>query len=118
MNFLLLLNIIIVANTVDVFDFNTTQNINYTAININFTFPEMLEEIFPEEYMKAHLELKSDDEVREEARGGVTDKSEAEVKEGVSGVIQKGVKGEVSGGGGRDLGSWTGVLLLLLLTLF
>ena len=83
------------AETADVLDLNN-QIIEYSAKSHELD-PEMVEEIFPEEYIKAHLGLKSDDQVRDD-----------EIKHD-----------EVSGGGTRDRGvhTWIGVFLPLLFTL-
>merc|ERR1712130_449437 len=71
MNFLTTLSLVFVfgsfvqANT-DVLDLNN-QNIEYVAKS-QTPNPEILEEIFPEEYVKAHEGIKSNDKVQEEVR--------------------------------------------------
>ena len=79
------------ANT-DVFDLNN-QTIEYAAKS-QTPDPEMLEEIFPEEYMKAHSQVKNFDEFQTEE-----------------------LRHEVSGGGRRDGGvhTWMGVFFLFTL---
>ena len=104
MNFLTTLGLVFVfgsfvqANT-DVLDLNN-QNIEYVAKS-QTPNPEMLEEIFPEEYVKAHEGLKSNDEVQEEI-GSI--KVQEEVRQST-----------VSGGSKRDqraVHTWMGVFLL------
>ena len=94
MNFRLL--VIVFSSFVQADLFNN-QVIEYSAKSHELD-PEMVEEIFPEEYIKAHLGLKSDDQVRDE-----------EVRDD-----------EVSGGGTTSVcgfQTWIGVFLPLLLTL-
>ena len=94
MNFRLL--VIVFSSFVQADLFNN-QVIEYSAKSHELD-PEMVEEIFPEEYIKAHLGLKSDDQVRDE-----------EVK-----------YDEVSGGGTtseRGVHTLIGVFLPILITL-
>ena len=77
MNFPTLLGLVFVfasrslvqANS-DVLD-PSNQNIEYTAKS-HEPDPQMLEEIFPEEYIKAHLGVKNFDEVAAEVSSGGT----------------------------------------------
>merc|ERR1711971_256439 len=96
MNFRLLVIVFSSSSFVQADVFNN-QVIEYSAKSHELD-PEMVEEIFPEEYIKAHLGLKSDDQVRDE-----------EVRHD-----------EVSGGGttsDRGVHTWIGVFLPLLFTL-
>ena len=58
------------ADTADVLDLNN-QIIEYSAKSHELD-PEMVEEIFPEEYIKAHLGVKNFDEVAAEVSSGGT----------------------------------------------
>ena len=95
MNFRLL--VIVFSSFVQADNVFNNQVIEYSAKSHELD-PEMVEEIFPEEYIKAHLGLKSDDQVRDE-----------EVSDD-----------KVSGGGttsDRGVHTWIGVFVPLLFTL-
>ena len=99
MNFLLFLCLVFGSTSLNLVQANTdvlnSQNVKYEARSHELD-PEILEEIFPEDYIKAHLGVKSDDEVRED------------------------LQHEVSGGDARDRGvhTWIGVFFLFTLLLW
>merc|ERR1711934_1278308 len=91
----------LVQADIDAFGPNN-QNIEYVAKS-HEPDPHMLEEIFPEEYVKAHTGVKTVDEVQEE---------ELQAEELQAAEVQaKEVQHEVSGGGrgDRSVLTWIGV---------
>ena len=119
MNFLTLLGLVLVFASwslvqayTELFDPNN-QNIEYVAKS-HEPDPHMLEEIFPEEYVKAHSGVKSVDEFQEEElQAEELQAAEVQAEE----VQAKEVQHEVSGGGrgDRSVLTWIGVFFLFTL---
>ena len=119
MNFLAILGLVFVFASwslvqayTELFDPNN-QNIEYVAKS-HEPDPHMLEEIFPEEYVKAHSGVKSVDEFQEEElQAEELQAEEVQAEE----VQAKEVRHEVSGGGRGDHGvlTWIGVFFLFTL---
>merc|ERR1712037_952944 len=96
----------------ELFDPNN-QNIEYVAKS-HEPDPHMLEEIFPEEYVKAHSGVKSVDELQaEELQAEELQGEELQGEE----VQEEEVQHEASGGGRGDrcVLTWIGVFFLLTL---
>ena len=124
MNFLAILGLVFVFASwslvqayTELFDPNN-QNIEYVAKS-HEPDPHMLEEIFPEEYVKAHSGVKSVDEFQEEELQAEELKAEELQGEEVQAKEVQGeeVRDEVSGGGRRDRAvlTWFGVFFLFTL---
>ena len=124
MNFLAILGLVFVFASwslvqayTELFDPNN-QNIEYVAKS-HEPDPHMLEEIFPEEYVKAHSGVKSVDEFQEEELQAEELQAEELQGEEVQGeeVQEEEVQHEVSGGGRGDHGvlTWIGVFFLFTL---
>ena len=94
----------------EVLDFiDKSQNISYTAENHSLD-PELEEEIFPEEYIRSHLGIKSAVELKSDNDAA---QGSGEIEEEVTEVVPQ------SGGDARNQGVvlWIGALLPFLVTL-
>ena len=94
----------------EVLDFiDKSQNISYTAENHSLD-PELEEEIFPEEYIRSHLGIKSALHLESDNDGA---QGSGEIEEEVTEVVP------LSGGDARNHGVvlWIGALLPFLVTL-
>ena len=117
MSFLLICSIftflgssVLVQADSEVLDFiDKSQNISYTAENHSLD-PELEEEIFPEEYIRSHLGIKSAVELKSDNDGA---QGSGEIEEEVTEVVPQ------SGGDARNQGVvlWIGALLPFLVTL-
>ena len=117
MSFLLICSIftflgssVLVQADSEVLDFiDKSQNISYTAENHTLD-PELEEDIFPEEYIRSHLGIKSALHLESDNDGA---QGSGEIEEEVTEVVPQ------SGGDARNQGVvlWIGALLPLLVTL-
>ena len=117
MSFLLIYSIftflgssVLVQADSEVLDFiDKSQNISYTAENLTLD-PELEEEIFPEEYIRSHLGIKSAVELKSDNDAA---QGSGEIEEEVTEVVPQ------SGGDARNQGVvlWIGALLPFLVTL-
>ena len=117
MSFLLIYSIftflgssVLVQADSEVLDFiDKSQNISYTAENHSLD-PELEEEIFPEEYIRSHLGIKSAVELKSDNDAA---QGSGEIEEEVTEVVPQ------SGGDARNQGVvlWIGALLPFLVTL-
>ena len=117
MSFLLICSIftflgssVLVQADSEVLDFiDKSQNISYTAENHTLD-PELEEEIFPEEYIRSHLGIKSAVELKSDNDAA---QGSGEIEEEVTEVVPQ------SGGDARNQGVvlWIGALLPFLVTL-
>ena len=117
MSFLLICSIftflgssVLVQADSEVLDFiDKSQNISYTAENHSLD-PELEEEIFPEEYIRSHLGIKSAVELKSDNDAA---QGSGEIEEEVTEVVPQ------SGGDARNQGVvlWIGALLPFLVTL-
>ena len=117
MSFLLIYSIftflgssVLVQADSEVLDFiDKSQNISYTAENHTLD-PELEEEIFPEEYIRSHLGIKSAVELKSDNDAA---QGSGEIEEEVTEVVPQ------SGGDARNQGVvlWIGALLPFLVTL-
>ena len=89
--------------------FGKSQNISYTAENHTLD-PELEEDIFPEEYIRSHLGIKSAVHLESNNDGA---QGSGEIEEEVTEVVPQ------SGGNARNQGGvlWIGALLPFLVTL-
>ena len=117
MSFLLICSIftflgssVLVQADSEVLDFiDKSQNISYTAENLTLD-PELEEEIFPEEYIRSHLGIKSALHLESDNDGA---QGSGEIEEEVTEVVPQ------SGGDARNKSVvlWIGALLPWLVTL-
>ena len=117
MSFLLICSIftflgssVLVQADSEVLDFiDKSQNISYTAENLTLD-PELEEEIFPEEYIRSHLGIKSAVELKSDNDAA---QGSGEIEEEVTEVVPQ------SGGDARNqcVVLWIGAFLPFLVTL-